>query len=111
MEAVRVVSGTVHPFVFPGAVTSVSAPATSGAAYKDSPTATYQLLSAAAATCVIEVTNEDATAAGTNSNWITAGTITLTAAGTDGFTTSAPWKYVRARVTVATTATSVLMGV
>lgn len=111
MDTVRITSGEVHPFAFANGATSISAPATSAAAYKNSPEATYQLISAAAATCIIEVTNEAATAEGTNSNWITAGTITIAGAGTDGFTTAAPWKYVRARVTVASAATSVLAGV
>lgn len=50
---------------------------------------------AGAATIVIQVSND-------NSNWITAGTITLTlgtSATTDGFALSANWKHVRANLT------------
>ena len=49
---------------------------------------------AGAATILIQVSND-------NSNWITMGTITLTLATTsssDGFTSDAPWRYVRANV-------------
>ena len=71
---------------------------------------TYQLVAAAAATCVIEATDDAATAAGTASNWATLGTITLAAAGSDGFTTQAAWRWVRARITAATAPTYVLQG-
>lgn len=50
---------------------------------------------AGSATIDVEVSND-------NTNWITQGTITLTLATTvsdDGFTTDAPWKYVRGNVT------------
>ena len=78
--------------------------------YKNSVYTVFQLISAAAATVVIEVSADQGTFQGTNSNWITLGTITLAAAGTDGFATSTAWPYVRARVTAATAATSVVMG-
>jgi hypothetical protein len=51
---------------------------------------------AGAATILIEGSNE-----GIANTWITIGTITLTLGTTktaDGFTTDAPWKFVRARV-------------
>lgn len=110
MNDVRISSGLVRIFKF-GSVLSTSVAAASSSIYKESPLASFQLISAAAATCVIQGTNEEATGIGTNTNWVTLGTITLAAAGTDGFTTEAPWKYVRANVTVASATTSVLMGV
>ena len=83
--------------------------------FKDSPYATFQVsgtttAGSGSAVVVIQVSN-DAT------NWITAGTVTLTlgtASTTDGFTTQAPWKYVRANVTTLTgtgASVSALMGV
>jgi len=49
---------------------------------------------AVTATVAIQVSNDD-------TNWITLGTITLsgTTSATDGFTSDAPWGYVRANVT------------
>ena len=67
---------------------------------------------AGTATVLIQVSNEDATFVGTNSNWITMGTITLTAIlTTDGFTTIAPWRYVRASVTAVSGTVQIIMGV
>ena len=92
-----------------------TAPTTCTRIYKDAPKATIQAsgsttAGSGSATIVIEVSNDD-------TNWITAGTITLTlgtTSTTDGFTTDAPWKYIRARVTALSgTGASVtaLMGV
>jgi len=39
------------------------------------------------------------------------GTVTLAAAGSDGFTTDAPWKYIRARVTSNSGTVNVTMSV
>lgn len=49
------------------------------------------------ATVIIEVSNNDA-------NWLTLGTITLSATTTaqDGFSSAAPWSFVRARVSAIT---------
>lgn len=46
-------------------------------------------------------------------NWVATalGTITLAAAGSDGFAIVAPWRYVRANVTAAAAATTVNMAV
>jgi hypothetical protein len=110
MESTRIVSGTSRNFAF-GDLLTTAAPANSKATYKESPYSTFQLISAAAATVVIQGSNEDLTGQGTNANWVTLGTIAIAGAGTDGFATAAPWKYVRASVTVASAATSVLMGV
>ena len=83
--------------------------------YKDSPYTTFQATvvgtGAVTATVVIDVSND-------GTNWVATpmGTITLsgTTSSSDGFTSSAPWKYVRARVTAisGTGATvTVVMGV
>ena len=62
----------------------------------------------AEATVVIQVSNDGI-------NYITLGTITLSAAqtATDGFASAAPWKHTRANVTAITAGTSVnvIMGV
>ena len=70
--------------------------------YKDSPYATFQAVGtttagAGAATIQIQGSNIDNVNA-----YVTIGTITLTLGTTlvaDGFSTSAPWKFVRANVT------------
>lgn len=94
---VWVKSGKVmNLFPEPGITTIV----TGDGLYKDSPNATYQAVvsgtGAVTATVVIDVSND-------NINWLDTvmGTITLsgTTSDSDGFTTNAPWKYVRARVT------------
>ena len=83
--------------------------------YKDSPYATFQAVltgtGAVTATVTIEVSND-----GTNWGATVMGTITLsgTNAVSDGFTTVAPWRFVRANVTAisGTAATvQVYMGV
>lgn len=88
--------------------------------YKDSPYASFQGIvtgtGAVTATILIQASNEEATYLGTKANWITIGTITLsgTTTATDGFTTIAPWRYMRTSVTAisGTGATvEVLMGV
>ena len=90
------------------------------AIYKESPYSTFQAIvagtGAISATVVIQVSNEESSAQNTTSNWITLGTITLagTTSTTDGFTSIAPWRWVRAQVTAisGTSATvKVLMGV
>ncbi len=110
MNEVHVCNGSLYKMPVNGAALSTTSATTGNAVFKASPGSTFQLISAAAATAIIEVTNEDATASGANSNWITMGTITLAGAGTDGFMTQACWKWVRARITVASAATTVLMG-
>jgi len=65
---------------------------------------------AGSATVVIEVSND-------GTNWITAGTITMTlatAAATDGFAAQAAWSYVRARISAISgigAAVTVTLGV
>jgi len=68
--------------------------------YKDSPYSTFQAIvtgtGAVTATVNIEVSND-------GTNWVATpmGTITLsgTTSASDGFTSAAPWKWVRANVT------------
>lgn len=68
--------------------------------YKDAPQATIQATvsgtGAVTATVIIDVSND-----GVNAVATPAGTITLsgTTSASDGFVTSSPWKYIRARVT------------
>ena len=62
--------------------------------FKDAPLTSVQVVSTAAATVVIEVSND-----GVNAVATALGTITLGGAGSDGLTSNAPWKYIRARVT------------
>jgi len=118
---VRITSGSTHYFGF-GATRALSTTTVqaSNGVYKESPYATFQGIvtgtGAVTATIAIQVSNEDATMAGTKSNWITIGTISLsgTTTATDGFTSISPWKYVRANVTAVsgTGATvEIIMGV
>jgi len=93
-----------------GAALTTSAPATGNPTLKGPLNVTFQIISAAAATVIIEVTNDAATAAGTASNWLTLVTLTTSGAGTDGITSNAAWNWIRARTTVATAATSILIG-
>jgi len=90
--------------------------ATTGAwLYKDSPTSTIQatVIGTGSVTCTvtIQVSND-----GVNPVATSAGVITLsgTTSASDGFTTSAPWKFIRAVVTVPTgtiSAITCVMGV
>ena len=96
-QNVWVKSGTVRN-MFPDA--GVTTTATSNWVYKDAPKTTIQAIvvgtGAVTATIVIDVSND-------STNWCSTvlGTITLsgTTSNSDGFTTDAPWKYMRARVT------------
>lgn len=62
--------------------------------YKDAPLTAIQVVSSAAATVVFEGSND-----GVNAVVTALGTVTLAAAGSDGFVYNGPWKYIRARVT------------
>lgn len=112
MTTVRITCGTVRDMLGTAGTTTT---ATGDKIYKDSPSATFQAIvagtGAVTATVVIDGSND-----GTNWCSTVLGTITLsgTTTNSDGFTTTAPWKYVRARVTAisGTSATvTVLMGV
>jgi hypothetical protein len=97
-------------FVKSGRVTDLL-PATSGTTtgswmFKDAPKSAIQVVATAAATVVFDVSND-----GVNALTTTLGTVTLAAAGSDGFTTDAPWKYVRARVTANSGTVNVYMSV
>lgn len=109
MHTVRQTVGEIGAFTFAGNP-STSAPATSNAVYRGNLYVSFQLISGAAATCIIEGSNEDLSAVGGANNWVTINTITLAGAGSGGLTEASAWKYVRARVTAATTPTSVLFG-
>ena len=74
--------------------------------FKDAPKAAIQVVATAAATVVFDVSND-----GVNALATTLGTVTLTGAGSDGFTTDAPWKYIRARVTSNSGTVNVTMSV
>ena len=101
--------------------TSTAAPTNSSPIYKESPYSSFQAIATATSgtvtgTVLIQVSNEDATFQGTKSNWITIATITLsgTTTATDGFTTIAPWRYVRASATAISGTNAiieVIMGV
>jgi len=73
---------------------STAATVTGAWMFKDAPKSTIQVVATAAATVVIEVSND-----GVNAVATALGTVTLAGAGSDGFTTDAPWKFIRARVT------------
>jgi len=62
--------------------------------FKDAPKSAVQVVATSSATIVFDVSND-----GVNAVATTLGTVTLVAAGSDGFVTDAPWKYIRARVT------------
>lgn len=71
---------------------------------------------AGSVTVAIEVSNITGAVNTTNVDWVQVGTVTLaltTTRASDGFTTSAPWTFVRARVTAISgtgAAVSVQMG-
>ena len=106
-------------FAFSG-VNSVTTAVVSSPIYKESPYSSFQAIvtgtGTVTATVGIQVSNEEVTGQGVKANWITIGTITLsgTTTSTDGFTTIAPWRFMRANVTAVsgTGATvEVIMGV
>ena len=74
--------------------------------YKDAPKSAIQVVATAAATVEFEVSND-----GTNAIATLLGTVTLAAAGSDGFTTDAPWKYIRAKITANSGTVNVTMSV
>ena len=99
--------------LFPVGTTTTTV--TGNAVYKDSPFSTFQATvtgtGAVTATVIIDCSND-------GTNWCSTplGTITLsgTTSSSDGFTTQAPWKFVRARVTAISGTSAIvdtLMGV
>lgn len=98
MGNVTVVNGIVRD-VLVGATTVQSGPST----FKTAPKSTFQAVvqgtGALTATVIIDASND-------GDNWIATPLGTITLSGNDvvndGFTTDAPWKFVRARVTVLT---------
>jgi hypothetical protein len=99
-QNVFVKSGRVTD-ILPSAGTTTTA--TGNWYYKDAPKAAIQAVvagtGAVTATIVVEVSND-----GVNAISTALGTISLsgTTTSSDGFTTDAPWKYVRARITALT---------
>lgn len=105
-------SGKIYNlFPEPGVTTTSSG----SAVYKDSPFSTFQAIvtgtGTVSATVIIDCSNDSV-------NWCSTSLATITLSGTtsasDGFTTQAPWKYVRARVTAiagTSAAVQVYMGV
>ena len=86
-------------FIKSGYVRNILADGTTGTPtgawmFKDAPNTAIQVVASAAATVVFDVSND-----GINAVTTALGTVTLAAAGSDGFVTNAPWKYIRARVT------------
>lgn len=98
-------------FVKSGRVTDLLAPNASATLtgnwmFKDAPKSAIQVVATAAATVVFDVSNDAINACAT-----TLATVTLGAAGSDGFTTDAPWKYIRARITANSGTVNVTMSV
>lgn len=73
--------------------------------YKDAPKSAIQVVATASATVVIEASND-----GINAINTAMGTVTLAGAGSDGFTTDASWKFIRARVTANAGLVNVLIS-
>lgn len=101
-ENVFVKSGRVTDLIPAGTATTL----TGNWMYKDAPKSTVQVVATTAATVVFESSND-----GVNACATALGTVTLAGAGSDGFTTDAPWKYIRARITANSGAVSVYMCV
>lgn len=97
---VYVRSGRVIDLLAPTA----SATVTGSWMFKDAPKSTIQVVGTAATTVIFDVSNDGVNAVATS-----IGTITLAAAGSDGFNTDAPWKYIRARVTANSGTVSAFM--
>ena len=101
-ENVFVKSGRVTNLIPDGTSTTL----TGNWMYKDAPKSAIQVVATAAATVEFEVSND-----GINAVDTLLGTVTLAAAGSDGFTTDAPWKYIRAVVTANSGTVNVTMSV
>lgn len=103
-ENVFVKSGRVTDLV-PSA--GVSAATSTGSwMFKDAPKSAIQVVGTAACTVVFDVSNDGVNAVATS-----LATVVLAAAGSDGFTTDAPWKYIRARITANSGTVNVYMSV
>jgi hypothetical protein len=111
---VKMVSGEIgrhFPFgTSPNALPQTTSNATSGPIFKEGPFSTYQAFvtgtGAVTATVAIQATNDENSVSPSGgspvaNNWVALGTITLsgTNQASDGFTTSASWRFVRAVVT------------
>lgn len=111
MNVTVVPGGPCQPMPVNGAAITTTGPGTGNWVPKASTYSTYQVIAAAAATVVIEATNETPAPQGSAGNPVLLNTITLAGAGSGGFSTASNWRYVRARVTAGAAAISVLQGV
>lgn len=93
-------SGRVMDVVPAGTATTL----TGNWVFKDAPKSTFHVVATAAATVVFEGSND-----GVNPVATALGTVTLVAAGSDGFVNDAPWKFIRARITANSGAVTILM--
>ena len=101
-ENVFVKSGRVTNLIPDGTSTTL----TGNWMYKDAPKGAIQVVATDAATVEFQVSND-----GINPVATLLGTVTLAAAGSDGFTTDAPWKYIRAKVTANSGTVNITMSV
>ena len=100
MSTVRLASGMTYALPVNVAALTTTTTSTGNGTYKNSSWTSFQAnvvgTGAVTATVVIDCSND-------NLYWCTTPLATITLSGTtssaDGFTTTAPWKYVRARVT------------
>jgi len=74
--------------------------------YKQAPKGAIQVVATDAATVEFEGSNDGINAVATK-----LGTVTLAAAGSDGFVSDAPWKYIRANITANSGTVNVYMSV
>ncbi len=101
-QNVFVKSGRVTNLIPDGTTTTL----TGNWMYKDAPNTSVQVVATAAATVVFEVSND-----GINPVATALGTVTLAAAGSDGFASDSAWKYIRARITANSGAVNIYMCV
>ena len=112
MEVTLVGASTPRQMPMNAATTSTAGVTTGNGIYKDSLYCVFQLISAAAATAIIEGSLD-------NVNWYfitgasATSTLTLAGAGTIALVepVASAWRFVRCRTTAATAATTCLMGV
>lgn len=120
MSYTTLVTGKQPQYLTFGATraTSTASVGPSNSTYKDGYFATIQVISTGTVTAYLQGTNEDATANGTNSNWVNLATLTLPRASSftgdtttsDGAQISSAWKYVRVYVGTTTATVSFLLG-
>lgn len=107
MDATPVTGAQPRTMPVNASATSTTGTTTGSAIPKEAIYATFQVVATDTCTVIIEASNISAT----STLWVTLGTITLAATGTDGFATASAWRWVRARVTANTGTVTVYMGV